>query len=107
MKKYAILLLTLLCVLPLWGCGQKQDNAETTLHIAAAFGSNELNELIDQFKAAHRDCEVVVDYYRDNAYDRLCTELLAGDGPDVLNLYGLSLPPDSPLSGGSLSVPGR
>ena len=96
MKKYAILLLTLLCALPLWGCGQKQDNAETTLHIAAAFGSNELNELIDQFKAAHRDCEVVVDYYRDNAYDRLCTELLAGDGPDVLNLYGLSLPPDSP-----------
>lgn len=96
MKKYAILLLTLLCALPLWSCGQKQDNAETTLHIAAAFGSNELNELIDQFKAAHRDCEVVVDYYRDNAYDRLCTELLAGDGPDVLNLYGLSLPPDSP-----------
>ena len=46
MKKYAILLLTLLCALLLWGCGQKQDNAETTLHIAAAFGSNELNELI-------------------------------------------------------------
>lgn len=75
---------------------QELENAKNTIHIAAAFGSAELDNLVTQFEKMHKDCAVVVDYYPDNAYDRLCTEIMAGDGPDVLNLYGLSLPVDSP-----------
>ena len=66
-----------------------------TLHIAAANGSLELDELVKQFNRAHRDCVAVIDYYPENAYDRLCTEMMAGDGPDVLDLTCLSLPLNS------------
>ena len=66
-----------------------------TLHIAAAVGSLELDELVKQFNRAHRDCVAVIDYYPENAYDRLCTEMMAGDGPDVLDLTCLSLPLNS------------
>lgn len=66
-----------------------------TLHIASAYGSLELDELVKQFNRAHRDCVAVIDYYPENAYDRLCTEIMAGDGPDVLDLACLSLPLNS------------
>lgn len=66
-----------------------------TLHIAAANGSLELDDLVKQFNRAHRDCVAVIDYYPENAYDRLCTEMMAGDGPDVLDLTCLSLPLNS------------
>lgn len=66
-----------------------------TLHIASAYGSLELDELVKQFNRAHRDCVAVIDYYPENAYDRLCTEIMAGDGPDVLDLAWLSLPLNS------------
>lgn len=92
MGKRWTLLPALLLALLLCGCGARDDH---TLHIAAAFPTGELDALVEQFNAAHRDCTAVVDYYPENAYDRLCTEILAGDGPDVLNLFGLSLPPDS------------
>lgn len=75
---------------------QSIEGKQRTLRIAAAFGTDELDALVEQFNAAHKDCTAVVEYYPDNAYDRLCTEIMAGDGPDVLNLYGLSLPLDSP-----------
>ena len=95
MKKHFVRILMLLCAL-LCGCGGRDDTSQSTLRIAAAFRSEELDALAAQFEALHGDCTVVVDYYPDNAYDRLCTEIMAGDGPDVLNLYGLSLPLDSP-----------
>ena len=95
MKKHFVCILMLLCAL-LCGCGGRDDTSQSTLRIAAAFRSEELDALAAQFEALHGDCTVVVDYYPDNAYDRLCTEIMAGDGPDVLNLYGLSLPLDSP-----------
>lgn len=66
-----------------------------TLHIASAYGSLELDELVKQFNRAHRDCVAVIDYYPENAYDRLCTEIMAGDGPDVLDLANLSIPQNS------------
>ena len=66
-----------------------------TLHIASAYGSLELDELVKQFNRAHRDCVAVIDYYPENAYDRLCTEMMAGDGPDVLDLANLSIPQNS------------
>lgn len=66
-----------------------------TLRIAAAIGSLELDELVKQFNRAHRDRVAVIDYYPENAYDRLCTEIMAGDGPDVLDLANLSLPLNS------------
>ena len=93
MKQRFALLLTLLAALLLCACGQKDDN---TLHIAAAFRTGELDALVEQFNATHSGYTAVVDYYPENAYDRLCTEVLSGDGPDVLNLYGLSFPMDSP-----------
>ena len=92
MRKRWTLLPALLLALLLCGCGAKNDH---TLHVAAAFHTSELDALVEQFNATHRDCTAVVDYYPENAYDRLCTEIMAGDGPDVLNLFGLSLPPDS------------
>ena len=92
MKKRLAILLTLLAVL-LCGCGEKAD--DHTLRIAAAFHTSELDALVEQFSETHTDCIVEVSYYPENAYDRLCTEIMAGDGPDVLNLFGLSLPPDS------------
>ena len=95
MKKHFVCILMLLCAL-LCGCGGRDDTSQSTLRIAAAFRSEELDALAAQFEALHGDCTVVVDYYPDNAYDRLCTEIMAGDGPDVLNLYGLSLPLDAP-----------
>ena len=95
MKKHFVCILMLLCAM-LCGCGGRDDTSQSTLRIAAAFRSEELDALAAQFEALHGDCTVVVDYYPDNAYDRLCTEIMAGDGPDVLNLYGLSLPLDSP-----------
>lgn len=91
-KRFAILL-TLLAALLLCGCGENAD--DHTLHIAAAFHTSELDALVEQFSETHTDCVVEVSYYPENAYDRLCTEIMAGDGPDVLNLFGLSLPPDS------------
>lgn len=94
MKKRFAILLTLLAALLLCGCGKRDD--EHTLHIAAAFHTSELDALVEQFNATHSGYTAVVDYYPENAYDRLCTELLSGDGPDVLNLYGLSFPMDSP-----------
>ena len=93
MKKRFAILLTLLAALLLCGCGEKAD--DHTLHIAAAFHTSELDTLVEQFSETHTDCVVEVSYYPENAYDRLCTEIMAGDGPDVLNLFGLSLPPDS------------
>ena len=66
-----------------------------TLHIASAYGSLELDELVKQFNRAHRACVAVIDYYPENAYDRLCTEMMAGDGPDVLDLANLSIPQNS------------
>lgn len=92
MKKRLAILLTLLAVL-LCGCGEKAD--DHTLRIAAAFHTSELDALVEQFSETHTDCIVEVSYYPENAYDRLCTEIMAGGGPDVLNLFGLSLPPDS------------
>lgn len=71
------------------------SEGKQTLHIAAAVGSLELDELVKQFNRAHRDCVAVIDYYPKNAYDRLCTEMMAGDGPDVLDLTWLSLPLNS------------
>lgn len=71
------------------------SEGKQTLHIAAAVGSLELDELVKQFNRAHRDCVAVIDYYPENAYDRLCTEMMAGDGPDVLDLTWLSLPLNS------------
>lgn len=93
MKKRFAILLTLLAALLLCGCGERDD--DHTLRIAAAFHTSELDALVAQFSEAHTDCTVEVSYYPENAYDRLCTEIMAGDGPDVLNLFGLSLPPDS------------
>lgn len=92
MKKRLAILLTLLAVL-LCGCSEKAD--DHTLRIAAAFHTSELDALVEQFSETHTDCIVEVSYYPENAYDRLCTEIMAGGGPDVLNLFGLSLPPDS------------
>ena len=92
MRKQWTLLPALLLALLLCGCGAKDGH---TLHVAAAFHTSELDALVEQFNATHRDCTAVVDYYPENAYDRLCTEIMAGDGPDILNLFGLSLPPDS------------
>ena len=74
---------------------EKIAEGKQTLHIAAAVGSLELDELVKQFNRAHRDCVAVIDYYPENAYDRLCTEIMAGDGPDVLDLACLSLPLNS------------
>lgn len=74
---------------------EKIAEGKQTLHIAAANGSLELDELVKQFNRAHRDCVAVIDYYPENAYDRLCTEMMAGDGPDVLDLTWLSLPLNS------------
>lgn len=74
---------------------EKIAEGKQTLHIAAAVGSLELDELVKQFNRAHRDCVAVIDYYPENAYDRLCTEMMAGDGPDVLDLTCLSLPLNS------------
>ena len=71
------------------------SEGKQTLHIAAAVGSLELDDLVKQFNRAHRDCVAVIDYYPENAYDRLCTEMMAGDGPDVLDLACLSLPLNS------------
>lgn len=71
------------------------SEGKQTLHIAAAVGSLELDDLVKQFNRAHRDCVAVIDYYPENAYDRLCTEMMAGDGPDVLDLTWLSLPLNS------------
>ena len=91
-----------------WLCGSYVENkawvvtrqaiadGQQTLQIAAAFGTSELDALVEQFNATHTNCTAVVKYYPENAYDRLCTEIMAGDGPDVLNLYGLSLPLGSP-----------
>ena len=93
MKKRFAILLTLLAALLLCGCGKRND--EHTLRIAAAFPTSELDALVGQFNETHTDCIVEVSYYPENAYDRLCTEIMAGGGPDVLNLFGLSLPPDS------------
>ena len=93
MKKRFAILLTLLTALLLCSCGEKVD--EHTLHVAAAFHTSELDALVEQFNETHKDCIVKVSYYPENAYDRLCTEIMAGNGPDVLNLFGLSLPPDS------------
>ena len=92
MRKRWTLLPALLLALLLCSCGAEDDH---TLHIAAAFPTGELDALAEQFNATHRDCTAVVDYYPENAYDRLCTEIMAGGGPDVLNLFGLSLPMDS------------
>lgn len=92
MRKRWTLLPALLLALLLCGCGAKDDH---TLHVAAAFHTSELDALVEQFSETHTDCVVEVSYYPENAYDRLCTEIMAGDGPDVLNLFGLSLPPDS------------
>ena len=92
MKKRLAILLTLLAVL-LCGCGEKAD--DHTLRIAAAFHTSELDALVEQFSETHTDCIVEVSYCPENAYDRLCTEIMAGGGPNVLNLFGLSLPPDS------------
>ena len=66
-----------------------------TLRIAAAYGSPELDTLVKQFNRAHRDYAAMIDYYPENAYDRLCTEIMAGDGPDVLDLAKLSSPLNS------------
>lgn len=93
MKKRVAILLTLLAALLLCGCGKRND--EHTLRIAAAFHTSELDAMVGQFNETHTDCIVEVSYYPENAYDRLCTEIMAGSGPDVLNLFGLSLPPDS------------
>ena len=93
MKKRVAILLTLLAALLLCGCGKRND--EHTLRIAAAFHTSELDAMVGQFNETHTDCIVEVSYYPENAYDRLCTEIMAGGGPDVLNLFGLSLPPDS------------
>ena len=71
------------------------SQGKQTLHIASANGSLELDDLVKQFNRAHRDCVAVIDYYPENAYDRLCTEMMAGDGPDVLDLTWLSLPLNS------------
>ena len=91
-----------------WLCGSYVENkawvvtrqaiadGQQTLQIAAAFGTSELDALVEQFNATHTNCTAVVKYYPENAYDRLCTEIMAGNGPDVLNLYGLSLPLGSP-----------
>ena len=74
---------------------QPVESRRKTLRIAAAFHTGELDALVEQFNAANTDCIAEVAYYPENAYDRLCTEIMAGDGPDVLNLFGLSLPMDS------------
>ena len=71
------------------------SEGKQTLHIASANGSLELDDLVKQFNRTHRDCVAVIDYYPENAYDRLCTEIMAGDGPDVLDLACLSLPLNS------------
>lgn len=71
------------------------SEGKQTLHIASANGSLELDDLVKQFNRTHRDCVAVIDYYPENAYDRLCTEIMAGDGPDVLDLANLSIPLNS------------
>lgn len=90
-----------------WLCASKIDGkiwrirreaiaeGKKTLLIASARGSLELDELVKQFNRAHRDCAAMIDYYPENAYDRLCTEIMAGDGPDVLDLANLSIPLNS------------
>ena len=80
----------------IWNIQRQAISAgKQTLRIAAAIGSLELDELVKQFNRAHRDCVAVIDYYPENAYDRLCTEMMAGDGPDVLDLANLSIPQNS------------
>lgn len=80
----------------IWNIQRQAISAgKQTLRIAAAIGSLELDELVKQFNRAHRDCIAVIDYYPENAYDRLCTEIMAGGGPDVLDLANLSIPQNS------------
>lgn len=80
-----------------WKVSRQSAEGRKTLRIACANGSQELDKLVNDFNATHKDCMAVVDYYPENAYDRLCTEIMAGDGPDILDLSGLSIPPNTPF----------
>lgn len=76
--------------------GETVDADLEELHIAT---SNEedvvLDELVTVFNQQSEEYFAIVDSYPYDAYDRLCTEMMAGDGPDVLNLQ-FSMPLNTP-----------
>lgn len=74
---------------------QAADSDCKELHIAASFETEELTELVDRFNRTSDEYVAVIDYYPDNSFDRLCTEIMSGNGPDIFNLWLLSIPTDT------------
>lgn len=66
------------------------------LHLATAVRSSELEILVKTFQQENPKYKIIIDEYASTAFDRLCTEIMAGDGPDIFDLSGFSLPLDIP-----------
>ncbi|MBQ0038384.1 MAG: hypothetical protein KBS74_06920 [Clostridiales bacterium] len=75
---------------------QQVDSNCSELHIATAAETVELDKLLEIFNRENPDYIAMVDVYPFGEYDRLCTEMMAGDGPDVLDVSGFSMPLDTP-----------
>jgi ABC-type glycerol-3-phosphate transport system substrate-binding protein len=71
------------------------DNRKV-LHLATAGGSCFLESPVSEFNQANTSYRIEIDTYDRDSYDRLCTEIMAGDGPDLFDLSGFYLPQDTP-----------
>ncbi len=98
MKRYGWLLV-LLAVLTLTACGERQlpPEPEEGVLIYAALNpvTNELTRSIERFNEAHSDVKIEIrDYSDEGGRERLQTELVLGQVPDIMELryYGPSGP---------------
>lgn len=73
---------------------EQQDTADIRieLHLATVIHSPFLDYLVNDFNQNSTEYRILIDEYSPDAYDRLCTEIIGGDGPDIIDLSSLSMP---------------
>ncbi len=98
-RRYALFSLVLTCALVLPACGENQlpPEPEEGVLIYAALNpvTNELTRSIERFNEAHSDVKIEIrDYSDEGGRERLQTELVLGQVPDIMELryYGPSGP---------------
>lgn len=63
----------------------------TVITLATSFSSSLLNDLIREYNESNSLYKVEVELYSMNDVDRLRTEIIAGNGPDIIDTFSLPL----------------
>ena len=98
-KQLRFLLLILICELVLPACGENQfpPEAEDSVLTYAALNpvTSEVQKSVNRFNENHTDVQIEIrDYSGEGGLDRLRTELVLGQVPDIMEMHYLGTSPD-------------